>query len=148
VVNAVAAFDRHAAGLIVVDFGTATTFDAVSPQGEYLGGVIAPGVAISADALFRHAAMLPRVDIARPSKVIGRNTVASMQAGLLFGYAGLVNEIVRRMKQELKFPVRVFATGGLARLVATETDCIDHVDDDLTLHGLRILFERNHESAR
>lgn len=148
VVNAVAAYEQHRAGLIVVDFGTATTFDAVSPQGEYLGGAIAPGMAISADALFRRAAMLPRVDISRPTNVVGRNTVASMQAGLLYGYVGLVNEIVRRMQRELSFRTRVFATGGLARLVAGETEVIDKVDEHLTLRGLRILFERNSETAR
>ena len=143
VVNAVAAYDRHQGGLIVVDFGTATTFDAVSPKGEYLGGVIAPGMAISADALFRRAAMLPRVDIVRPDHVVGRNTVASMQSGLLFGYAGLVSELVRRMKAELKFPTKVYATGGLAALVSTETGAIDEVDPNLTLDGLRIIWERN-----
>jgi type III pantothenate kinase len=143
VVNSVAAYHRHQDGLIVVDFGTATTFDAVSPKGEYLGGAIAPGLAISADALFRHAAMLPRVDISKPARIVGRNTVSSMQAGLVFGYVGLVSEIVRRMKEELGFPTRVFATGGLAGLVAADTEAIDEVDEHLTLTGLRILFERN-----
>lgn len=143
VVNAVAAYERHRGGLIVVDFGTATTFDAVNPQGEYLGGAIAPGMAISADALFRRAAMLPRVDITRPARVVGRNTVASMQSGLVFGYAGLVSELVLRMKAELRFPIRVYATGGLAGLIAAETEAIDEVDPNLTLEGLRILFERN-----
>lgn len=143
VVNAVAAFERHKDGLLVVDFGTATTLDAINPQGEYLGGVIAPGMAISADALFRRAAMLPRVDITRPERVVGRNTVASMQSGLVYGYAGLVTELVRRMKAELRFPTRVFATGGLAELIAGETEVIDEVDKNLTLEGLRILWGRN-----
>ncbi len=143
VVNAVAAYERHNAGLLVVDFGTATTFDAVNPQGEYLGGVIAPGMAISADALFRRAAMLPRVEITTPDHVVGRNTVASMQSGLVFGYAGLVTELVRRMKAELRFPTRVYATGGLADLIAGETEVIDEVDQNLTLEGLRILWGRN-----
>jgi type III pantothenate kinase len=148
VVNAVAAYERHRGGLIVVDFGTATTFDAVSPQGEYLGGVIAPGMAISADALFRRAARLPRVDFVRPERVVGRNTVASMQAGLIYGYVGLVKEIVARMKRELSFPTRVFATGGLSSLIAPEAEVIDEVDEHLTLEGLRILFERNRDALR
>ncbi|MBN1945058.1 MAG: type III pantothenate kinase [Bradymonadales bacterium] len=147
IVNAVAAYERHPGGLIVVDFGTATTFDAVSPQGEYLGGAIAPGIAVAADALFRNAAMLPRVDIVRPSRVVGRNTIASMQAGILFGYTGLVSEIVRRMKQELRFPVHVIATGGLASLVAKETDAISEVVEHLTLEGLRIIFARNQDTS-
>ncbi|MCA9561862.1 MAG: type III pantothenate kinase [Myxococcales bacterium] len=145
VVNAVAAYERHKAGLIVVDFGTATTFDAVTPKGEYLGGAIAPGMAISADALFRRAAMLPRVDIAKPSRVIGRNTVMSMQSGLVFGYAGLVREMVRRFKEELTFETRVYATGGLAELISDESGSIDEVDQHLTLDGLRIIYNRNRE---
>jgi type III pantothenate kinase len=148
VVNAVAAYERHRGGLIVVDFGTATTFDAVSPQGEYLGGAIAPGMAISADALFRNAARLPRVDFVRPERVVGRNTVASMQAGLLYGYVGLVKEIVERMKRELGFPTRVFATGGLSSLIGPEAEVIDEVDEHLTLEGLRLLFERNRDVVR
>lgn len=143
IVNSVAAYELHGAGLIVVDFGTATTFDAVNPQGEYLGGVIAPGMTISADALFNRAAMLPRVNIKRPDQVVGRNTVASMQSGLYYGYAGLVGEVVRRMKGELQFPVKVFATGGLAGLIAAECDVIDVVDRNLTLDGLRLLWLLN-----
>ena len=143
IVNAVAAFERHHGGCIVVDFGTATTFDVVSPKGEYLGGAIAPGITISADALFRSAAKLPRVEIARPPKVIGRNTVHAMQAGLVFGYAGLCDAIVERMREELDFPARCLATGGLASLIAKQSHTIEEVDDMLTLRGLKILHERN-----
>ena len=114
IVNAVAAYQQVKGGCIVVDFGTATTFDAVSPTGEYLGGGIAPGINISADALYARAAKLPRVELLRPASVVGRNTTASIQAGIIFGYVGLVDGIVDRMREELGFPVRVIATGGLA----------------------------------
>ncbi|MCC6747663.1 MAG: type III pantothenate kinase [Deltaproteobacteria bacterium] len=143
IVNGVAAYERYRSGVIVVDFGTATTFDCVSPHGEYLGGVIAPGVTISADALYRHAAKLPRVEVARPARVVGRNTVASMQSGLFYGYVGLVDGVVTRMVQELDFTPRVMATGGLARLIAASSSTIEETDELLTLTGLRILFERN-----
>ncbi len=143
IVNAVAAFERLHSGCIVVDFGTATTWDVVTPRGEYLGGVIAPGMQISAEALYEHAAKLPRVELARPTKVIGRNTVASMQAGLLFGYAGMVDALVERIRAEVDFPCRCIATGGLAKLVATETKHIEETDELLTLRGLKILFDRN-----
>jgi type III pantothenate kinase len=143
IVNAVAAYEKHHGGCIVVDFGTATTFDVVSPKGEYLGGAIAPGIHISADALYRAAAKLPRVEIARPPKVVGRNTVTSMQSGLVFGYVGLVDSIVERMRAELDFPVRCLATGGLAALIAKESRTIEEIDDMLTLRGLKILFARN-----
>jgi type III pantothenate kinase len=149
VVAAVAAHHRYgqkqdaAEGVIVVDFGTATTFDVVSPKPEYLGGVIAPGIGISADALFTRAAKLPRVNIIRPKKVIGRNTVAAIQSGLLFGYVGLVEGMLRRIMAELSWDAKVVATGGLAPLVAAETDAIDVVDDSLMLEGLRIIHERN-----
>jgi type III pantothenate kinase len=143
IVNAVAAYERVQGGCIVVDFGTATTWDVVTPRGEYLGGVIAPGVQISAEALYSHAAKLPRVEIGRPAKVVGRNTVASMQAGLLFGYAGMVDSLVERIRAEVEFPARCLATGGLARLVASEARTIEETDELLTLKGLKILFERN-----
>jgi type III pantothenate kinase len=143
IVNAVAAFERFKAGLIVVDFGTATTFDCVTPKGEYLGGVIAPGIQISADALFSRAARLPRVEIAKPPKVVGRNTLHSMQSGIVYGYVGLVDGLVERLKEELAYPCSVIATGGLARLIAPLSKTIEEVDDILTLVGLRILHERN-----
>lgn len=143
IVNAVAAYRRWPQGAIVVDFGTATTFDVVTARGEYAGGVIAPGITVSADALFSATAKLPRVEIARPRNAVGRNTVASMQAGLVFGYAGLVDAIVDRIKSEVDFQPRVVGTGGLAPLIAEETRTIDECDDMLTLEGLALLYERN-----
>ena len=143
IVNAVAAHRRWPGGAIVVDFGTATTFDVVTARGEYLGGVIAPGLAVSADALFSATAKLPRVEIVRPRTAVGRNTVASMQSGLVFGYAGLVDAIVDRIKAEVDFQPRVVGTGGLAALVAKEARSIDECDDMLTLHGIALIFERN-----
>ncbi len=143
IVNAVAAFEKVKGGVIVVDFGTATTFDCITPKGEYLGGVIAPGVQISADALFTRAAKLPRVEIARPPKVVGRNTLHSMQSGIVYGYVGLVDGLVERLKEELGYPCSVLATGGLARLIAPLSKTIEEVEDELTLVGLRLLYERN-----
>lgn len=147
IVNSVAAFDKVKAGVIVVDFGTATTFDCVTPKGEYLGGVITPGVQISAEALFARAARLSRVEIALPPKVVGRNPVHSMQSGIVYGYAGLVDGLCARLKKELGYPCRVVATGGLAKLIAPQTEAIEVVDNDLTLTGLRILYERNTSDA-
>src|SRR5262249_8292807 len=142
-VNAVAAYVRWPQGAIVVDFGTATTFDVVTARGEYAGGVIAPGITVAADALFTATAKLPRVEIARPRTAIGRNTVASMQSGLVFGYAGLVDAIVERIKAEVDFSPRVVGTGGLAPLIAKETRTIEECDDMLTLEGLALIYERN-----
>jgi type III pantothenate kinase len=147
VVNGIAAYEEHgrsgARPVIVVDFGTATTFDAVSARGEYLGGVICPGPQISADALAQRAARLPRIDVRKPDRVIGRTTVTSMQSGLFWGYVDMVEGIVRRMREELGGDPVVIATGGLAVLVAPETKLIDHVDSELTLRGLRMVWQRN-----
>jgi type III pantothenate kinase len=150
IVNGVAAHGRYgraddgsARELIVVDFGTATTFDAISARGEYLGGVICPGVNISADALFQRAARLPRVDVRKPAAVIGRTTVAQMRSGLFYGYVGLVEGIVHRMRAEMGAAVTCIATGGLAEMIAPDTTAIDAVDRDLTLHGLRMIWARN-----
>ncbi|HSZ83580.1 MAG TPA: type III pantothenate kinase [Polyangia bacterium] len=143
IVNAVAAHKRWPGGAIVVDFGTATTFDVVTSRGEYAGGVIAPGLTVSADALFTATAKLPRVEIVRPKTAIGRNTVASMQAGIVFGYAGLVDAIVDRIKAEVDFSPRVVGTGGLATLIAKDARTIDECDDMLTLQGLALIYERN-----
>lgn len=140
-VNGIAAWRRYQTSLVVVDFGTATTFDAISKEGAYLGGAIAPGVTISSEALFQAASKLPRVEIARPPSVIGRRTEDAIQAGLLYGYTGLVKEIVQRMKDELEGDTRVVATGGLAKFVAAETEIIDEVDPLLTLEGLRLIWE-------
>jgi type III pantothenate kinase len=146
IADAVAAFAKYGGPCIVVDFGTATTFDAISARGEYLGGVIAPGITISAEALFERTAKLPRVDIRRPSAIIGRSTIASIQSGLYFGYIGLVDGILARMLEELGPETRVIATGGLAHLIGRASAYIQTLDDNLTLDGLRIIYERCQES--
>lgn len=145
-VNAVAAYERYGGPCVIVDFGTATTFDVVSAKGEYIGGAIAPGLGISADALFQRAARLGRIDIRRPAKVIGTNTVTHLQSGLYFGYIGLVDGILERISTELGTQPRVIATGGLARQIAADSRYIKEIDDMLTLDGLRILFERNRQA--
>ena len=142
IVDAVAAIHKYGSPCIVVDFGTATTFDAINAQGEYLGGVITPGITISADALFERAAKLPRVEIKRPRKTIGSATVEAMQSGLYHGYVGLVDGILRKMIEELGGTVRVIATGGLASLIATGSEFIEEVDETLTLEGLRLIYDR------
>ncbi len=143
IVNAVAAFEKHGGPLIVVDFGTATTFDVVSAKGEFLGGVIAPGMVISMEALFQRAAKLPRIELTKPKNVIGRNTISCMQSGIIYGYVGLVDELVNRIKAEMQDVPLVIATGGLSTLIAKETKTIDEVDPMLTLEGLRIIFQKN-----
>ena len=144
IVNGVAAYERYHSALIVVDFGTATTFDAISAKGDYMGGAIAPGLAISAEALFQRAARLPRVDIRRPPNVIGRNTTHSLQSGLVHGYLGLVEGILERMRAEMGGSVRSLGTGGLViPLEAELRTVLDDLDPNLTLEGLRILYERN-----
>ena len=147
IVNGVAAYQRYGRGsgrpLVVVDFGTATTFDAITPVGEYLGGAISPGIQISADALFQRAARLPRIDVRKPARVVGQTTVGAMESGLFYGYVGMVEGLVRRMSDELGGHAMCIATGGLAEVIAPETSLIEHVDPDLTLQGLRIVWERN-----
>jgi type III pantothenate kinase len=143
IVDAVAAIKLYGAPVIVVDFGTATVFDAVSADGDYIGGAIAPGIGIASEALFSRAAMLYRVQLERPPQAIGKNTITAMQAGILFGYVGLVEGLVNRFKEELEGDPKVVATGGWAKQIARETSCIDVVDSELTLNGLRIIYELN-----
>jgi len=151
IANSVAAYEKFGrqSGLpmIVVDFGTATTLDAVTAKGEYLGGAICPGVQISADALFQRAARLPRIDVRKPPRIVGQTTVGAMQSGLFYGYVGMVEGLVRRMSEELGGRALCVATGGLASVIAPETPLIEYVDPDLTLHGLRIVWERNQSTT-
>ncbi|REB10966.1 type III pantothenate kinase [Sporosarcina sp. BI001-red] len=145
IVNAVAAIHEYGSPLIIVDFGTATTYCYVNEHAEYMGGAIAPGINISMEALFDRASKLPRVELTRPEHVVGKNTVSAMQSGILYGYVGQVEGLVARMKAESKKVPTVIATGGLAPLIGKETDVIDVVDDYLTLKGLKLIYERNQQ---
>lgn len=143
VVNAVAAYEKYGGPLIIVDFGTATTFCVVSENAEYLGGAIAPGVGIAMEALFQRTAKLPRVELEKPKSVIGKNTVTSIQSGVVFGFVGQVDGIIKRIKEEMNLDFKVIATGGLAELISRESEHITIVDQYLTLDGLRIIYEKN-----
>lgn len=149
IVNAVAAYDKYKKDLIIIDFGTATTFCALTKEANYLGGCITPGVKISSDALFERAAKLPRIELEAPQSIICKNTISSMQAGIIYGYIGQVEYIVNKIKKEMisqgSSEPLVIATGGLANLIAKETDVIDKVESKLTLEGLRIIYEKNKE---
>ena len=149
IVNAVAAFDKHKSALIIIDFGTATTFDAISAKGEYLGGAISPGIMIASEALFQNASKLPRVEIfSAPDRVIGKDTVGSIKSGIIFGYAGLVDGIVRRMSAEMGSSPKIIATGGLAPLMADISETIEAADSSLTLEGLRLIYEKSEGSEK
>lgn len=144
IVNGVAGYEKYHTGLIIVDFGTATTFDCVSHEGEWIGGAIAPGILISCEALFDRASRLPRIEkFSKPENVVAGNTLDAMNAGIIYGYAGLVDAIVTRMKKEIGYQVTVLATGGIAPLIVEESTTIDHLEDNLTLQGLLIIYKRN-----
>ena len=148
IVNVVGAYEAYGGPLIVIDIGTATTFDVVDTNGDFLGGVIAPGLGTSSDALFARASQLPRIELVPTKQIICRNTIQGMQAGIIFGYVGQIDGIVRRIKQEYGHPMKVIATGGFARMIARESVTIDKVDHFLTLSGLQVLYERNEEKHR
>ena len=143
IVNVVGAFDQYGGDLIVIDIGTATTFDVVAENGDFLGGAIAPGIATSADALFNQTAKLPRVELVAPKSIVCHNTIQGMQAGIIYGYVGQIDAIVERIRAEIGKELRVIATGGFAKMIASESKTIEKVDHFLTLSGLRVLFERN-----
>jgi type III pantothenate kinase len=148
IVNAIAGYEKYKKSLIIVDFGTATTFDYITSKGEYAGGSIAPGIMISLEALFERASKLPRVELVQPKTLVGKNTVHAMQAGITYGYISLVDGIVRRIRDEVKTDPYVIATGGLAGLIYRGSETIDEVDEFLTLKGLKILYEKNKEQHK
>ena len=148
IAHGIAAYKRYGGPVIVIDFGTATVFDAINSDGDYLGGAIAPGIVLAAEALFQRASRLPRIELGRPKQAIGRNTVASMQSGMFYGYVGLVEGLVQRFQQELGGGAKVVATGGMAQAIAQDTKVIDAIDPDLVLTGLRLLHELNASPVR
>jgi type III pantothenate kinase len=148
IVNAVAGYDSHKKALIIVDFGTATTFDYITQKGEYVGGAIVPGIMISLEALFERASKLPRVELIKPRSLVGKNTVQAMQSGILYGYSSLVDGIVRKMSVEVRSEPYVIATGGLSSLISKGSETINEVDELLTLRGLKILYEKNRDTHK